>query len=72
MCATWKFELKKHLCEKREQLLKKMSKYQNIKIANNISIKWGSRTCVVTYWFEKIMDVSAFVLYFQCEIFCRS
>ena len=26
MCATWKFELKKHLCEKRGQLLKKMSK----------------------------------------------
>ena len=32
MCATWKFELKKHLCEKREQILKKMSKYQNNKI----------------------------------------
>ena len=31
MCATWKFELKKHLCEKRGQLLKKMSK--NIKIS---------------------------------------
>ena len=30
------------LCEKRRQLLKKMSKYQNIKIANNSSIKWGS------------------------------
>ena len=29
MFATWKFELKKHLCEKRRQLLKKMSKYQN-------------------------------------------
>ena len=46
MCATWKFELKKHLCEKRGQLLKKISKYQNIKIdikiANNSSIKWGS------------------------------
>ena len=26
MFATWKFELKKHLCEKRGQLLKKMSK----------------------------------------------
>ena len=47
-------------------------KYQNIKIANNSSIKWGSWTCVVTYWFEKIMDVSTFVLYFQFEIFCRS
>ena len=68
MCATWKFELKKHLCKKRGQLLKKMSKYQNIKIANNSSIKWGSWTCVVTYWFEKIMVV----LYFQFEIFCRS
>ena len=31
MCATWKFELKKRLCEKRGQLLKKMSK--NIKIS---------------------------------------
>ena len=46
----------------------KISKYQNIKIANNSSIKWGSWTCVVTYWFEKIMDV----LYFQFETFCRS
>ena len=42
MCATWKFELKKHFCEKRGQLLKKMSKYQNIKLANNSSIKWES------------------------------
>ena len=33
MCATWKFELKKHRCEKRGQLLKKISKYQNIKIS---------------------------------------
>ena len=33
MCATWKFELKDHLCEKRGQLSKKMSKYQNIKIS---------------------------------------
>ena len=31
MHATQKFELKKHLCEKRGQLLKKMSKYQNTK-----------------------------------------
>ena len=44
---------------------------ENVKIANN-NIKWGSWTCVVTYWFEKIMDVSTFVLYFQLEIFCRS
>ena len=50
----------------------KISKYQNIKIANNSSIKWGSWTCVVTYWFEKIMDVSTFVLYFQFQIVCRS
>ena len=42
MRPTWKFELKKYLCEKRGQLLKKMSKHQNIKIANNSSIKWGS------------------------------
>ena len=42
MCATWKFELKKHFREKRGQLLKKMSKYQNIKIANNSNIKWGN------------------------------
>ena len=72
MCATWKFELKKHLCEKRGQLLKKISKYQNIKIANNSSMKWGSWICFVTYWLEKIMDVSTFVLYFQFETFCRS
>ena len=58
--------------KKRGQLLKKMSKYQNIKIANNNSIKWGSWICVVSYWFENIMDVSAFILYFQFEIFCGS
>ena len=29
MCATWKFELKKHLCEKQGQSIKEMSKYQN-------------------------------------------
>ena len=57
---------------KARTLLKKISKYQNIKIANNSSIKSGSWPCVVTYWFEKIMDVSTFVLYFQFEIFCRS
>ena len=50
----------------------KISKYQDVKIANNSSIKWGSWTCVVTYWLEKIMDVSTLVLYFQFEIFCRS
>ena len=42
MCATWKFELKKRLCEKLGQLSNKMLKYQNIKIDNNSSIKWGS------------------------------
>ena len=31
-----------NICEKRGQLLKKMSKYQNIKLANNSSIKWES------------------------------
>ena len=57
MRATWKFELRKHyLYQKREQLLQKMSKYQNIKTVNNSSIKWGGLTCAVTYWFEKIMD----------------
>ena len=40
--ACVQFELKKHLCEKRGQLLKKISKYRNIKIANNSSMKWGS------------------------------
>ena len=41
MCATWTFELRKHHCEKQGQLLKKMSKYQNFKIANKSSIKKG-------------------------------
>ena len=54
----------RNISEKQGQLLKKMSKYQNIKVANNSSIKWGSWTCVVTYWVKKIMDVSTFVLYF--------
>ena len=53
-------------------VIKEMSKYKNIKIDNNSSIKWGRWTCFVTHWFEKIMDVSNFVLYFQFEIFCRS
>ena len=47
-------------------------KCQNIKTASNSSIKWGRRTCVVTYWFEKILDISTFVLYFQFETYCRS
>ena len=45
MYPTKEFELKKHLCEKQGQLLKKnvkILKYRNIKIANNSSIKWGS------------------------------
>ena len=29
MCVQWKFEFRKHLCEKQEQLLKKR---ENIKI----------------------------------------
>ena len=41
----WKLELRKHLCEQPEQLLKKMSKEQNIKISNSSSIKWGRWTC---------------------------
>ena len=45
---------------------------ENVKIANNNNTKWGSRTCVVTYCFEKIMDVSTFVPYFQFQIFCGS
>ena len=57
---------------KRGQLLKKVSNYQNNKIANNSSIKWRRWTCFVTYWLEKIMDVSTFVFYGQFEIFCRS
>ena len=36
----------------------KISKYENIKITNNSSIKWGRWTCIVTNWFEKIMEVS--------------
>ena len=44
---------------------------ENVKIATN-NIKWGSWTWVVTYWFEKIMDVSTFVLYFQFEIYWGS
>ena len=72
MRATWKFELRKHyLCETREQVLKKMSKYQNMKIANTAALN-GEDDVVVTYWFEKIMDISTFILYYQFEIFCRS
>ena len=57
---------------KARAVIKENVKISNIKIANNSSIKWGSWTCVVTYWLEKIMDVSTLVLYFQFEIFCRS
>ena len=42
MCATWKFELKKHFCEKRGQLLKKMSEYQNIKIVLHGEVELAS------------------------------
>ena len=57
---------------KSESRYLKMSKYQNIKIAHNSCIKWGRWTWVVPYWFEKIMDVSNFVFYYQFEIVCRS
>ena len=40
----------------------KTSKFQNIKVGNISSIKWGRWTCVVTYCFEKVMDISTFVL----------
>ena len=50
-----------------EYLLKKMSKYQNTKIDNNGSIKLWRWTCVVTWWFEKIIDISTFVLDYQFE-----
>ena len=74
MCATWKSEFRKYLCEKRGQLLKKMSKYQNIKLANNSSIKWESWNCWLLCGSKKSHGciVSTFVLYFQFEIFCRS
>ena len=45
-------------------------KSQNIKKANKGSIKWERWTCVVTYWFKKIMHISTFLLYNQFEIFC--
>ena len=36
MYATWKFELRKlYLCEKQERLLKKISKYRNIRISKS-------------------------------------
>ena len=63
-----------NICEKRGQLLKKMSKYQNIKLANNSSIKWESWNCWLLCGSKKSHGciVSTFVLYFQFEIFCRS
>ena len=42
VCSNLQIQIEKHLCEKRGQLLTKVSKHQNIKIANNSSIKWGS------------------------------
>ena len=34
----------------------KTSKYQNIKVGNSGSNKWGRWTWVVTYWFKKFME----------------
>ena len=51
-------------------VLKKFPEKQ--KIANNRSIKWGGWTCVVTFWFKKIMNLSTFVFYYQFKMFCRS
>ena len=72
MYGTWKFELRKYyISEKREHLLSKMSKYQNIKIANNSKIKW--RDELVCYLLvQKLMNVSTFLLYYQFEGFCKS
>ena len=72
MCATWKFELKKYICETRGQLLKKMSKYQNIKIANNSSIKWEVEIALLLTGSKKLWMYQLFFLYFQFEIFCKS
>ena len=48
---------------------------ENVKISN-LFTKYLNRQKqqmnVVTYWFEKIMDVSTFDLYYQFEVFCRS
>ena len=70
MYAMWKFELRKYdISEKREHLLNKMSKYQNIKIANNSKIKW--RDELACYLLVQIMDLSTFPLYYQFEVFCK-
>ena len=50
--------------------ISKRKQQQNIKIANNNNIKRGGWTCVVAYWFEKIMMYQ--LLYFQFEIYGRS
>ena len=71
MYATWKFELRKYyISEKREHFLNKMSKYQNIKIANNSKIKW--RDELACYLLVQIMDLSTFLLYYQFDLFCKS
>lgn len=56
---------------KRKHMMQRVEVYY-IKIAHNSCIKWGRWTWVVPYWFEKIMDVSNFVFYYQFEIVCRS
>ena len=33
-------------------------------IKGNAEIKWERWTCVITYWFEKIIDISTFLLYY--------
>ena len=47
---------------------------ENVKISN-LFTKYLNRqqqqVNVVTYWFEKIMDVSTFDLCYQFEVFCR-
>ena len=69
MCATWKFELKKHLCERRGQLLKKMSKYQNIKIANNSSIKWEVEIALLLTGSKKLWMYQLFFFVFSLRYF---
>ena len=50
-----------------------VKKYQNIKIStNNSNLQNWTWTCIVTYWFEKVMGALNFFLYFHFEIPCRS
>ena len=60
------------LWKARTVIKENIKKYQNIKIANNSNLRNWTWTCVVTDWFEKIMDVSNFVFHFQFDILCRS